>query len=1585
MSRMHSNVNNNNLSIKSFISSKRRRNDGVEENNSNESIFKKDDGIAERIDGEVVLNNKPNNPRDYPQERALRSFHLDYDSQEVIMNASDRNSSSPPESKTQSTSFQENYQDTTESSERHLPKQQIYHQESLSSSSRVSVGSSTSKPPSKFPRASAPPVLSSPEHRWEQFHTDDLEAETWRASASAIANAAANYAERFALMEEDEQDDSTNSRTPSQTQSQQSLATSPSREDLGMGYRSMSLDVMDFHSEKMKPRLSGVSLGQTSNGSDWKNLDPDGESNIEYNLERGQQLLKKLQELHEEASSQYSNPHHRDSFYSRTSRSSAYSDIEEGDEDEDDYNDREEENQRMKIQAEKNSQTKNDVIPSLEGEGNLGDGNFEGSFIRADLMRMVHQQMSELTFGDESQRQNSGRLLSQGSTRSNLSGSSRNMSGRQLLPLPPIQSVGTKMTEIGQRYSDESALRDSSIKTSRTTNVEQEKNVEAKVDPILSDASSDSENDSDPSSSGSDLSNIQYTLSLLRKSRELRKRRYSHSTHSHTSIDDNEKDEKDEENSVKDTNDNIRGEEIEASHYDRPSTDYGAFTDCIEKADTQSEKKIRSSSVAEETRGSYTLSSNGKDFNAFGTDSLFNSMADESINKSNSENDSKDDNDPQDLQSGRRLSNFTSKSDLLTEKDIYRASCSDSDFDELSSKPSKKYGNSTEKMEEEKLDHVQNRHRMGFPLLHREISFRSVTSAPADQDSDSASDDDLESGSESDGDEDSMVEEFVPDIETNEQITEQYGSTDLDENGERKQYSSFVGPLPSEIKKDFSNMRDRRRSYISENSTSTWGLHVVMSDVSKNGDADRRFSLLSEASSVWGIPSVSNDAETCNDKKENAIHFGGFLGFQTLYKAPRRHSYNGSETSEWGFPDESIGSECGGSASHRSIGPSRRQRHSYGGKSEASSGWGFHAHLSDSGSLGRNSRRPSVLSHVHKKRQLAKCRSRQSPDDFISVMSSDLDESQKTGEIVHPKHKSNPQSQEKENSTVTTKSDVSKTKENSVDIKICKSSNSEKEDKFTLDSDIGRERICDETDLSVTSDIKRVAVKEEHSYSSDREDSSHSSISSSGKYDSKHSMSSSQVSDQASVEGGDNTKSDSIYNPFASIKRDEMSSSSRSSSVSSDFSPSDTRSEHNQRYQIDDDGSLLSIESSDSSRNPSGSNTPRNYNAFDFHTSVSTTDSGYNPFASSLQEGNDDREDDSDSLSTTDNQDIYGRIFDEEQNSGESDFDNEENNKCNFENILPQSDVTEVFEQDLIGSNSSQNDSNYTLENRGFSQEEKNDQQSTLKKPYFYRDSVEQLTSRSWQKQQTSTSISGTPAFQLNRPKMNMSKPNESHEEALKMSSKYSGDSNGQEEDFTETSGQNSNLSNKEDLSFSLLKNTVKPSKSESDDENVNHSTLLEESVTENNSLGNLKTPYFYRSSVEQFVNKEKETNRGQTNASFQLCAFTSSSTDREGKDSRFSLRRRPSVQESSSRHDSASSSLCENNQKADFQHSTSQGDMSNSSDESGSSYDDIHDGQHYSLEISNNSYAEVRMIYRLAHIYNLSIFFSSFTHFFVI
>ena len=57
----------------------------------------------------------------------------------------------------------------------------------------------------------------------------------------------------------------------------------------------------------------------------------------------------------------------------------------------------------------------------------------------------------------------------------------------------------------------------------------------------------------------------------------------------------------------------------------------------------------------------------------------------------------------------------------------------------------------------------------------------------------------------------------------------------------------------------------------------------------------------------------------CNDKKENAIHFGGFLGFQTLYKAPRRHSYNGSETSEWGFPDESIGSECGGRRAKREV------------------------------------------------------------------------------------------------------------------------------------------------------------------------------------------------------------------------------------------------------------------------------------------------------------------------------------------------------------------------------------------------------------------------------------------------------------------------------------------------------------------------------------------------------------------------------------------------------------------------------------------------------------------------------------------
>ena len=912
-------------------------------------------------------------------------------------------------------------------------------------------------------------------------------------------------------------------------------------------------------------------------------------------------------------------------------------------------------------------------------------------------------------------------------------------------------------------------------------------------------------------------------------------------------------------------------------------------------------------------------------------------MADESTNSSDSQNDSQEENGQQNLQSGRRLSNFTSKSDLVTEKDIYRASCLDSDFDELSSKPNKKDGSLSERNEEEeKLDHVQTRNRMGFPLLHREISFRSITSAPVDQDIDSASDNDLESASDGVGNKDSMTEDFLPDIEA-EQITEQYRSTDFDENGERNQFSSFVGPLPSEIQKDLSNTRDRRRSYFSENSTSTWGLHVVTSDVSKNGDADRRFSLLSEASSVWGIPSTSNESETRNGKKENAIHFGGFLGFQNLYKPPRRHSYNGSETSEWGFPEESIGSECGGSACHRSIGHTRPRRYSYGGKSEASSGWGFHAHLSDSGSLGGNSRRSSVLSRGHKERQSAQCQT----NDFSSVVSSDLDANQKATTIVHPKHKSNNQSQEKENSTITSKSDDSKMAQN------CISNNAEKEDKFTLDSPIKKERICNETGLSVTSDTKRVADKEEQLYSSDKEDSLHSSISNSGKYDAKNSVSSSRVSDQASVEGGENTKLDTIYNPFASSTRDEMSSSSHSSSVSSDSSLSDTHSKQNQRCQIDDDESLLSNESSDSSRNLSGSNTPRNYNAFDFHNSVSTTDSGYNPFASCLQEGNDDGEDDSDSLSTADNQDIYGRIFDEEQSSGESDFNEEENNKCNFETIIPHSDVMEVSEKDLIGSNSSQNASNYISDNRSLSQAEKNDQQSTLKNPYFYRDSAEQLTSRYWQKQQTSTSISTTPACQLNRPNMAMSKPNESHEE-----------------DFTETSGQNSNLSNKEDLSFSLLKNTMKPSKSESDNENVDNSTLLEDFVTENNSLGNLKTPYFYRSSVEQFMNKAKETNRGQTNASFQVGALSQSSTDREDKDSRFSLRRTPAVDESNSRNDSANSSLSENNHQADFQQSRSQGNVSEGSDESGASYDDSHDGQHYSLEISNNSYAEVGSIF---------------------
>lgn len=107
-------------------------------------------------------------------------------------------------------------------------------------------------------------------------------------------------------------------------------------------------------------------------------------------------------------------------------------------------------------------------------------------------------------------------------------------------------------------------------------------------------------------------------------------------------------------------------------------------------------------------------------------------------------------------------------------------------------------------------------------------------------------------------------------------------------------------------------------------------------------------------------------------------------------------------------------------------------------------------------------------------------------------------------------------------------------------------------------------------------------------------------------------------------------------------------------------------------------------------------------------------------------------------------------------------------------------------------------------------------------------------------------------------------------------------------------------------------------------------------------------------------MNKEKDTNYGQTNASFQVGAFSQSSTDREGKDSRFSLRRTPTVDESNSRHDSANSPSSENIQKADFQRSRSQGNVSEGSDESGASYDDSNDGQHYSLEISNNSYAEV-------------------------
>ena len=231
------------------------------------------------------------------------------------------------------------------------------------SSSKASGSESTNKGPSKFENE-APPVRDTQENRWAQFDTEDNEAASWRASASAISKFAASYAEQHALIDQADgkvsrqgsavarsegmgTDFSVNDTTKSAVQSvssgtrssiknssqstiisglsqfsQRSLksaieaeldqtrrshksrslsgASGYSISETRLGYRSMSLDMNAAESNKLSQSRHSINRLD----ADWENPDADGESHISYDLERGELLLAKLEQLSLESKSQ---------------------------------------------------------------------------------------------------------------------------------------------------------------------------------------------------------------------------------------------------------------------------------------------------------------------------------------------------------------------------------------------------------------------------------------------------------------------------------------------------------------------------------------------------------------------------------------------------------------------------------------------------------------------------------------------------------------------------------------------------------------------------------------------------------------------------------------------------------------------------------------------------------------------------------------------------------------------------------------------------------------------------------------------------------------------------------------------------------------------------------------------------------------------------------------------------------------------------------------------------------------------------------------------------------------------------------
>ena len=334
------------------------------------------------------------------------------------------------------------YAFNTHYEEASAPKRPILHS---SSSSKRSLGSSSAMT-SKFQQP--PPVLVTQANRWGQFDTNDLEAESFRASASAITNAAIVYAQRIALMEEDDESEEEDGVTQESGSLQSGDERSP---DLRSGYRSMSLGLQKKSNTLLK-RKSG----------DHIDADPDGETNISYDLERGKLLLKRLEEM---SIAQDSNATSLDSRTTTSKRTST---------------------------------------PSMDARyfdcANKTKNNFEVSTIttRTDMMVTARQQISDLTIS-ELDREDNARESS-------------------FVPMATITSIGTQFDHTGEEDTVRASndVLASKILGNSGTSVHERK-------PETPSKGVDSKENDDNDSLESQSSDIKHTMNLLTKSRLLTK------------------------------------------------------------------------------------------------------------------------------------------------------------------------------------------------------------------------------------------------------------------------------------------------------------------------------------------------------------------------------------------------------------------------------------------------------------------------------------------------------------------------------------------------------------------------------------------------------------------------------------------------------------------------------------------------------------------------------------------------------------------------------------------------------------------------------------------------------------------------------------------------------------------------------------------------------------------------------------------------------------------------------------------------------------------------------------------------------